>query len=240
MSRSGYYKYVKTLGKVAKDYEDYLLIKEIFDKGNGKWGHRTIYMKLIKKMNLKKILRIMKKYKLYTKIRKLNPYKQIMKKTESHKTFENTLDRKFKPELPHKVFGTDITYVYFNYRRAYLCIVKDFCTGEIISYKTSQTLDIAFVLEMVRDLQGKNLNLRDVILQSDQGFHFTLPDFVNLVSTSGILQSMSRKGCCIDNAPTESFFGHFKDEVEYKACKTFEELNLEINKYMIYYNFWSL
>ncbi len=47
---------------------------------------------------------------------------------------------------------------------------------------------------------------------------------------------MSRKGNCLDNAPMESFFGHFKDEVDYKSCKTFEELKLKISEYMDYYN----
>jgi len=59
-----------------------------------------------------------------------------------------------------------------------------------------------------------------------------------------MVQSMSRKGNCIDNSPMESFFGHFKDDVDYKDCKTFEELNLLIEKYMQYYNYeryqWNL
>ena len=49
-------------------------------------------------------------------------------------------------------------------------------------------------------------------------------------------QSMSRKANCIDNAPVESFFGHFKDEVDYKNCKTFEELRQLIENYIHYYN----
>jgi transposase InsO family protein len=47
---------------------------------------------------------------------------------------------------------------------------------------------------------------------------------------------MSRKGNCIDNAPIESFFGHFKDDVEYRSCKTFEELKTMVDEYMRYYN----
>ncbi len=47
---------------------------------------------------------------------------------------------------------------------------------------------------------------------------------------------MSRKGNCWDNAPQESFFGRMKDEVDFKLCSTFEELQLEIDKYIAYYN----
>lgn len=57
-----------------------------------------------------------------------------------------------------------------------------------------------------------------------------------MVSGLNMIQSMSRKGNCIDNAPIESFFGHLKDDVDYKSCKTFEELNLLITEYVKYYN----
>ena len=59
-----------------------------------------------------------------------------------------------------------------------------------------------------------------------------------------MIQSMSRKGNCVDNAPIETFFGHLKDDVDYKACKTFDELHLLIKNYMEYYNYerrqWDL
>ena len=52
-----------------------------------------------------------------------------------------------------------------------------------------------------------------------------------------MIQSMSSKGNCIDNAPIESFFGHMKDELDYKSCVSIEELRLEIARYMAYYNY---
>ena len=51
-----------------------------------------------------------------------------------------------------------------------------------------------------------------------------------------MIQSMSCKGKCIDNAPIESFFGHMKDELDYKSCQSFEQLRLAIDEYMRYYN----
>ena len=47
---------------------------------------------------------------------------------------------------------------------------------------------------------------------------------------------MSRKGNCWDNAPQESFFGHMKDEIDYKSCNTFEELQIIVDVYIYYYN----
>ena len=52
-----------------------------------------------------------------------------------------------------------------------------------------------------------------------------------------MIQSMSSKGSCIDNAPIESFFGHMKDELDYKSCRSFAELLSKIEEYMRYYNY---
>lgn len=70
------------------------------------------------------------------------------------------------------------------------------------------------------------------MIHSDQGFHFTNPAYIEKVQRFEMLQSMSRKANCIDNAPVESFFGHFKDEVDYRSCKTFEELRQLVENYI--------
>ena len=104
VSKSGYYKWLKHADEKESDHEDYMLIKEIFTKGRGKYGWRTIQMKLKDEkgvvMNHKKIQRIKIKYHLFTKIRKVNPYKAIMKKTMEHRVFENVLNREFNQPIP--------------------------------------------------------------------------------------------------------------------------------------------
>ena len=236
VSKSGYYKWNKGSDKPEKDYEDYLLIKEVFDRGKGKHGWRSIQMRLLVKMNHKKIIRIMKKYRLFTKIRKRNPYKDIMKKTKEHRTFENKLDRQFEQVVPHKAFCTDITYLPFNHRLAYFSAVKDIASGEIVGWKTSPHLQMDIVLGTLDSLK-KNVNsLKNIMIHSDQGAHYTSPQFIGQVKELNMVQSMSRKGNCIDNAPMESFFGHLKDDVDYQDCKTFEELTLLMDQYVKYYN----
>ena len=249
VSCSGYYRYLKHSGENERDYRDYLLVKGIFDKGKGKYGWRTIQMKLEKKkiiMNHKKIQRIKLKYQLFTKIRRVNPYKAVMKKTQEHRTFENLLNREFKQTTPHQVFGTDITYLPFNHHLAYLSAIKDFASGEIIAWETSQHLTMDIVLNTVENMK-KNLtipSLQNILIHSDQGFHYTNPEYIHRLKELNMVQSMSRKGNCIDNAPTESFFGHFKDDVDYKACRTFAELKEMVSQYIHYYNYerpqWNL
>ena len=241
-SRSGYYKWKERSLIKKKDYGDYLLIKEIFDKGKSKYGWRTIQMKLHAEkgiqMNHKKIQRIKKDYGLITKIRRVNPYKAIMKKSQEHRTFNNLLDRKFKQEMPLRIFSTDITYIPFKKRFAYLSVVKDIASGEIVSFYTSPHLQMDIVLKTL-DLLKSNIgldSLENSMIHSDQGNHYTNPQYISHVKNLGMVQSMSRKGNCIDNSPIESFFGHFKDDIDYADCKTFEELRLRIGEYMKYYN----
>ena len=241
ISRSGYYKWLSHLDEKDKDYKDYLLIKEVFEKGKKKLGWRQIQMKLIneynKKVNHKKIKRIMIKYSLITKIRRRNPYKTIMKKTQEHRTFDNILDRKFKQTIPRKVLCTDITYLYYgNGRKAYLQAIKDITTKEIISFEISNNLTMKFVLNSIDNLNNIKIIKNNSIIHSDQGFHYTNPQYIQKVKSLNLIQSMSRKGNCIDNSPMESFFGHLKDDVDYKECKTFDELKILITKYMDYYN----
>ena len=76
----------------------------------------------------------------------------------------------------------------------------------------------------------------EAILHSDQGFHYTHSLFQEKIKKLGIIQSMSRKGNCWDNAPIESFFGHFKDEVEYKECENLCELKELVDSSIEEYN----
>ncbi len=74
------------------------------------------------------------------------------------------------------------------------------------------------------------------MIHSDQGFHYTHPEYQSRVKEMGLLQSMSRRGNCLDNAPMESFFGHMKDEVPYKQANSMAELKYLIDDYMDHYN----
>lgn len=240
VSRGGYYKWLNN-PNYAKDEADSQLIEKIFKKGKKKLGWRSIQMNLVNdygiKMNHKKIKRIMRENNLRVQIRKKNPYKMIMKKTQEHRTFDNILARNFKQNIPGRVLCTDITYLYYNYgRKTYLSVIKDVATKEVVSWQLSNNLTMKFVLDSITDLEKISTINSKTIIHSDQGFHYTNPEYIKKVKALNLIQSMSRKGNCIDNAPIESFFGHLKDDVDYKAAKTFDELKEMINNYMNYYN----
>lgn len=240
VSRSGFHQWLRHADDPDCDHEDYLVIKGIFDAGKRKYGVRTITMKLLERgtpMNHKKVARIMRKYGLRTKIRRKNPYKAIMKRSQEHRTFENVLDRAFDQTVPYTVFCTDITYLPYNHRFAYLSVIKDIASGEVVAWHLAEHLYMELVLVTLEKLKRDHAHaLKEVLIHSDQGFHYTNPLYIDLVSDLTMVQSMSRKGNCIDNAPIESFFGHLKDEVAYNTAKTFDELHAMIEVYMEYYN----
>lgn len=187
-----------------------------------------------KVINHKKVLRLMKKYKLLSKVRKRNPYKNIQKATQGHRNLKNILNREFRWMQAFSKLWTDISYLYYNWNRAYISILKDMVTWEIVSHKVSNNLWLDFVLDTIRNTN--KLDLIWSIIQSDQWFHYTNPLYQNLLKDMWIIQSMSRKWNCLDNAPTESFFGHMKDEIDLSWIKYFKELEKYINDYIFHYN----
>lgn len=249
VSRSGFYKYFSTVSisvRKFKEEKDKALKENIlkaFNFKNRKKGARQIKMVLEDqfgiKYNLKRIRRIMKKYNIVCPIRKANASKQILKATKEHSVLPNLLNRDFKQEIPKKVLLTDITYLtYSSGRRAYLSTIKDSSTNEILAYKVSHSLKIDIVLDTIDNLVeniGDSLH-KDAFIHSDQGAHYTSPKFQKKVKSIGLGHSMSRRGNCWHNAQQKSFFGHFKDKVNFKNCNTLDELENEINEYMDYYN----
>ncbi len=244
MSKSGYYAWCKRKDEPNYDLEEYLLIKDIFEHGRKKLGYRRITMKLREKdhrINHKKVYRIMKKYGLHTKVRRKNPYRRIFRIQEgSHQTAANLLKQNFRRKNPYQFISTDITYLHYGPQNAYLSVMKDIASGEIVNYKLTSSLDISLSVDLVDDLARvlteRDISLHHVLIHSDQGAHYTSPLYQRKLESYGFTQSMSRRGNCLDNAPVESFFGHFKDEVDYKRVKNFTELKHVVDEYISYYN----
>ncbi len=163
----------------------------------------------------------------------------MAKAMKTNNIFENLVNRKFQEFGPHKILLTDITYLFYNRGdKAYLSVIKDAYTKQVMAYVVSESLAVDFVLETINNLirdHGISLN-SDTILHSDQGCHYTSISFRQLLKDKELRQSMSRRGNCWDNAPQESFFGHMKDEIHMERCNNFLSLKLEVDDYMDYYN----
>ena len=247
VSRSGYYRWVNSADvreeRERKDREDFELILKAYNQRGYSKGACGIYMCMVHWnppviMNLKKIRRLMDKYGLMCPVRKANPYRRMAKALKTNHVADNLLDRRFTEYGPRKVLLTDITYIPYNKKFAYLSTILDAYTKQILSYVLSDSLEVEFVLETVRKLiadHGIELT-KETLIHSDQGCHYTSASFIQLVNDKELRQSMSRKGNCWDNAPQESFFGHMKDEIDVSGCTKYREVKTIVDDWIDYYN----
>ena len=227
------------------DTDDFSLVLWAFKYRGYDKGAKQIHMTLLHRkppviMNIKKIRRLMKKYNLFCFVRSLNPRRQIAKALQTNNVAPNILNRHFLDFGPRMSLLTDITYIPYNDKFAYLSVIKDSFTKEILSYVLSDSLEVDFVLETVKLLvknHGNELTSKTFI-HSDRGSHYTSYPYIDILNDNDIRRSMSAKAQCWDNAPQESFFGHMKDDInkKIKNCNTFDEVRFIIDDYIDYYN----
>lgn len=199
------------------DYYEYLVIKLVFDESKGTYGYRRIEEGLKLKfgliMNHKKVHRIMKKYYLkptYIKRIRPNSFKRIEENVKP-----NIVNRKFNVDTPNKIWTTDITYLIFGNKRAYLSTIIDLYDRKVVAYKISKFNDIKLVVDTLNEAIKKRQDVKNLIIHSDQGFQYTSYQYKSICESRGITISMSRKGTPIDDSPQESFHSILKKETLY-------------------------
>jgi len=237
ISKSNYYKYRYT---ADKDYQDYLLIKKIFDESKGTYGYRRIGEGLLIKwglvMNHKKILRIMKKYNLKPAYARRLQYTGFNRRIEEN-VKPNLINRNFNTTAPNKVWTTDITYLMLAGKRAYLSTILDLYDRKIVAYKIGNKNDLNLVIDTLNEALNVRKDAYGVILHSDQGYQYTSFQYKEICESNGITISMSRKGTPIDDSPMESFHGILKKETLYNNNITsLEEYIAIVKDWLLFYN----
>lgn len=124
----------------------------------------------------------------------------------------NLLNRNFMPAAPNQVWASDITYLWTDEGWLYLAIVMDLFNREVIgwSLKPRMTADIA--IDALTMAWFRRRPDGGVMHHSDRGSQYASHAFQEKLKEFGMICSMSRKGNCWDNAPTESWFNSFKNE----------------------------
>lgn len=237
ISKQTYYRY---RNNEDKDYYDYLLIKEIFEESKNTYGYRRICEGLLVKygviFNHKKVARIMQKYYLKPEyIKRIRPnftYKRIEENVKP-----NILKRNFNTDCPNKIWTTDITYLIYNNKRAYLSTILDLFDRKVIAYKISRFNNNQLVIDTLNEAIAKRKYVKGTILHSDQGFQYTSFEYKNICDSKGIQISMSRKGTPIDDSPMESFHGILKKETLYNNnISTLGEYIALVENWIEFYN----
>ena len=240
VSRSGYYDFVKRLGKPELDAELARKIEECQNRTERTYGYRRVW-KWLKDRNIdrnpKTVLRIMKKYGLLSEIRRHRKWTNLGQ--QIHK-YRNLLAQQFRADRPNAKWVTDISYIQTREGVLYLSMIRDLYDNSIVAYKTSSRQTVNLVLDTIRLAMKKEKKrvAAELQLHSDQGFQYTSQGYFNLTQSYGITPSMSSKGNPYDNAMAEKFFSILKTECIYRhKPKTFREANDLIDRYIHFYNY---
>ncbi len=242
-SRSSYYRWFN--GVVSKrKYENQKLviqIKRVFEESKQTYGSPRITAELNKRgypISKPRVAKLMKLNGLRSKIKK--KYKVTTNSNHSYFISDNHLNRNFTPDSLNKVWVSDITYIKTAQGWLYLTTIIDLFDRQVIGWSlsnslfTKQTIVPAWKMAIAKRKINKSL-----IFHSDRGIQYASKEFRNYIETNHwIIQSMSRKGNCWDNAIAESFFKTLKSELIYHDhYKTIEHAKLAVFEYIeVWYN----
>ena len=239
VSRSGYYDFVKRLGRPEHDADLAEEIRVCQNSVDMTYGYRRVWLWLEGRKihtNPKTVLRIMKKYGLLSEIRRRRKWVNLGQQV--HK-YDNLLNRQFRADRPNVKWVTDISYIHTKEGVLYLSMIRDLYDNSIVAYKTAPHQTVNLVLDTIRLAMKaeKKRVAADLQLHSDQGFQYTSQAYFKLTQQYGITPSMSRHGNCYDNAMAENFFSILKTECIYRhKPATFREANDLIDRYIHFYN----
>ena len=215
LPRSTYYYYTKK----QKEPDKYAELREeicaIVAENKGRYGYRRVTQELRNRdfhYNHKLVMKLMKQMGLSSKVR-MKKYRSY--KGEVGKIAPNLLERDFYAEKPNQKRVTDVTEFSLFGEKLYLSPILDLCSEDLVSYTISEHPKLSMVTSMLDKAFATIPDGTELILHSDQGWHYQHKHYQQMLVEKGVRQSMSRKGNCLDNAVMENFFGLLKTELLY-------------------------
>lgn len=240
LKRSTYYYYRKNGFK--DNYEELRnKILTIFNKSKHTYGYRKITQELRnqkkdeeKPVNHKLVQKLMTEMGIHSRCKK-----KWRNKIEGEENIEipNILNRDFHSEMPFKKMTTDVSEFKIQMHKVFLSPLLDLYDNSVISFSIGLKQDTNLVMDMLSKAKKVVGNLNDKLIHSDQGTLYKTKAYNEFLNENKILQSMSRKGNCYDNAVIESFFGIMKDEMyNGRKFKSLQSLINEMKRWIYYYN----
>jgi putative transposase len=155
------------------------------------------------------------------------------------KPAENKLDRNFTADAPNRKWVTDITFLRTEAGWVYLAVVIDLFGRKVIGWSIGSSLATELVSHALRAaIESRRPDGKRLLHHSDRGCQYTSDAYQKTLRTLGIECSMSRTGCCYDNAAMERFFWSLKHEwTNHETFANLEEARLSVFKYIeMFYN----
>lgn len=229
VSKASYY--YEPVPETPQNLELMELIDETYTKCPF-YGRRRMTAKLVHlgyQVNQKRVGRLMGNMGLHG----LCPKKHLSKPAEERVKYPYLL-KGLEINRPNQVWATDITYIRVAGGYLYLTAVMDWFTRFVLSWRISNTLDVGFCIEALREALSLG---RPEIFNSDQGSQYTSKEFTKLLEGEGIQISMDGKGRAFDNIFVERLWRSVKyEEVYLKRYQTGEEAVEGLDRYLDFYN----
>ena len=132
----------------------------------------------------------------------------------------NRLDQCFDVDRPDAVWTADITYIWTGQGWLYLAVVLDLFSRRVVGWSMAPNLERTLVIDALKMAITARNPLEGLVHHSDRGSQYASYDYQKLLQKSKMVTSMSRRGNCYDNAPTESWFATLKRELVYRTYYT--------------------
>jgi putative transposase len=155
-----------------------------------------------------------------------------------HPVAPNLLERNFVAEEPDQIWLADISYIDTGEGWLYLAAIKDMATREIVGWSMADHLKAGLCVDALVMALQRHAPSRGLVQHSDRGVQYASEPYRAVLERHGIVQSMSRRGNCLDNAPMESLFASLKKEhVHQTPFRTHAEAKAAVFEYLeIFYN----
>ena len=218
------------------------MVREIWERTPNGCGHRQVRMRLVHefgtRISAKTVLRVMRRMGLRCAIRSRNPWRRYSSyRGETGDRVHNLPERDFDAARPFSRLGTDVIEFKVAGSKAYLAPVYDMASKEIVAWDVSRSPDLGQQKRLPAMLAERLPAGAEPILHSDMGWQYQHKAYISALADNGFIQSMSRKGNCIDNGATEQVFGHLKDEFfRGQDWQTFESFKADLDAYITHWN----
>lgn len=242
VSRSGFYDYERYRHRRLSPNPEHAALearaKNIFQISKGTYGSRRMVKGLeqagydVGRYRVRSLMR-----RLGLKAKTPRRYRVTTDSNHKHPVAPNRLDRQFEVDTPNRVWTTDITYVWTLEGWLFLAVVMDLFSRQIIGWAMDARMKVQLVIDALAMAYWRRKPAEGLLHHSDRGSQYACERYQRQLEQYEMIASMSRKGNCWDNAPTERFFGSLKSE--YLADFRFvtrNEAKREILEYITFYN----
>lgn len=237
-----YYSHLKRTKtqKYSPDEGDIIeMIQKIAEASDYTYGSRRMQNKLNAlsfPIGRRKTAQLMKKAGVWVRYKK--KYKATTNSKHKKPVFKNELEQDFHCEKPNQAWVGDVSYIWTNEGWLYLAVVIDLYSRKVVGWSMSSRMKADLVCDALTMAIWQRNPGKGLIVHSDQGVQYASDKYRKLLNRYGLVGSMSKKGCCWDNAVAESFFGSLKQErVHWKNYVTRYEAQQDILNYItMWYN----